>query len=88
MLRSLGLLQAAAVGCLLLLLAPSTLAAPQGSGSGSSSSSSSSSSKWQRGPTTTAKGQFSWFVGQKHGTRAPADSQGDGAFWVVGWHAA
>lgn len=81
MLRSLGLLQAAA-GCLLLLLAPSTLAAPQGSGSGSSRS------KWQRGPTTTAKGQFSWFVGQKHGTRAPADSQGDGAFWVVGWHAA
>ena len=80
MLRSLGLLQAAAAGCLLLLLAPSTLAAPQGSGS--------SSSKWQRGPTTTAKGQFSWFVGQKHGTRAPADSQGDGAFWVVGWHAA
>ena len=84
MLRSLGLLQAAAAGCLLLLLAPSTLAAPQGSGSGSGSG----SSKWQRGPTTTAKGQFSWFVGQKHGTRAPADSQGDGAFWVVGWHAA
>jgi hypothetical protein len=66
MLRSMGLLQAAA-GCLLLLLGRSTSAAPQGSGS---------ASKWGRGPTATAKGQFSWFIGQKHGTRAPADSQG------------
>lgn len=34
------------------------------------------STKW--GATATGNGQFSWFNAQSHGSRTPADSNGDG----------